>query len=57
MDALDHADYCGLMREADDSIEDIYHRAGFDCATHVDAAMQHTCQLTAGMSLLYTDEV
>lgn len=56
-DALDYADHHGLMREDEDSIEDIYQRAGFDCATHVDAAMQHTCQLTAGLSLLYPDEV
>lgn len=64
-DALDYAEASGLMNEevtddtGDDAgmLHDVYARAGFDAATSVDAAMNHTCQLTAGMSLLYPDEV
>lgn len=56
-DALQHADHAGLFEEEDEAcLHGIYDRAGFHGDTHVDVAMQHTCQLHAGLTLLYGED-
>lgn len=55
-DAMDHADCVGLMQGEEEWADGIYDRAGFDASTHVDVAFNHTCQLTAGLNLMYPDE-
>lgn len=51
-DALGHADPCGLMRDPEPDVTDIFERAGMNGETHSDAAMRNNCMFEAGFQML-----
>lgn len=51
-DAFEHADHCGLLRDHEPDVTDIFERAGMSGETHTDAAMRNDCMYEAGFQML-----
>lgn len=51
-DAMSVADTAGLLREYDDTYQDVYEDAGFSGETLTYNAMEHPCQLVVGYLMI-----